>query len=718
MAIIFNEETSTFYLESKNLTYAFKISAGYLEHLYFGKKIGRDDLSYTLTAGSNPLHSFAPHGTSYEFFAPEITFFGTGDYREPTVHVINENGDRLSELLYDGFDILDEKPLISNMPSMTGGETLVIHLKDAVTLFCADLYYTLYDDCDVLSRRIVYKNNGENKITLDRAYSFTLQLPDNNYNVLSLYGSWARERAIQKAPLVKGVITIDSKKTTSSNILNPFMAVLSEDATETNGMAVGVSLVYSSSFALKAQGTHRGDTIITGGINDFDFAWILEKGEKLETPEAVIAYSADGIGAMSRAFHDAFRNHLINKNFVFKKRPLVINNWEGTEFHFTEEKIKAIIDGATNTNLDTFVLDDGWFGVRENEKSGLGDWYVNTDKLPCGIKGISDYAHEKGFKFGLWFEPEMLNIDSDLYRAHPDFAIQSENRPHCAGRGGGQLVLDITRADVRDYIAEVINKVIRENGIDYVKWDSNRFVTESVSKNLPAERQREFAHRYALGLYDLMDKIILANPNVFFEGCSGGGARFDPAMLYYFPQIWTSDNSDAQERTYIQYGTSICYPLSSMSCHVTSPHRRPTTTLKTRADIAGLGTFGYELDASSFTDEDRAQAREVVNEYTSWNADLVLNGDLYRIENPFESNYFAEAIVSKDKTKAILVCYQRTWIYNAHMKHIKMAGLDENKTYYVPELDKTFKGSTLLNVGFVMNLRSDFATVKYHFIEK
>jgi len=721
MAITFIEETKTFYLENENLTYAFKLNENYLEHLYFGKKIGRDDISYTLTGGTNALFNSPPEGMSYEFKAPEISFYGTGDYREPTVHVINKNGDRLSELLFDSYEILAEKPKISNMPSMTGGETLVIHLKDKVTLFCADLYYTLYEDCNILSRRIVYKNLGKDKIVLDRAYSFTLQLPDNNYKIMSLCGSWARERSIQITPLLQGVITIDSKRTTSSNTLNPFMGILSENATETSGEVIGVNLVYSSSFTLKAQGTHGGDTYISGGINDFDFAWTLESGEFLETPEAVISYSYEGIGAMSRAFHDVYRNHLVNKNFVFKKRPLVINNWEGTSFTFTEEKLKAIIDGVEGTGFDTFVLDDGWFGVRNNEKSGLGDWFVNYEKLPNGLKGISDYAHQKGLKFGLWFEPEMLNIDSDLYRAHPDFAIQTENRPHCTGRGGGQLVLDLTRKDVRDYIVNVINTVLHENDIDYFKWDSNRCITESVSKGLPAEKQREFAHRYALGLYDIMDRIILANPHIFFEGCSGGGARFDAAMLYYFPQTWTSDNTDIEERTLIQYGTSICYPLSSMSCHVTAVHPgsvKRNAPIKCRADIAGLGAFGYELDASSFTDEDRQTAKEIVDEYKEWNADLILKGDLYRIKNPFESNYFAEAVVSKDKTKAILVFYQRKFTYNGPKPHVKMAGLDENKTYFVPELEKSFKGSTLMSVGLVPYMRGDFLTQKYHFIEK
>ncbi len=722
MSIYFNDSTKTFYLENQSITYAFYVrDGGYLTHLYYGRKIDRDDISYTLTGGCNTLFSISSNGTPYEAIAPEITFFGTGDYREPTVHVKNENGDRLTELLFDGYDILKEKPTISGMPSLTGGETLVVHLKDSITLFQADLYYTVYDDADVIARRIVYKNGGDAPVRLDRAYSFMLQLPDREYKVLSLFGAWARERAVQVTDMLNGVITIDSKRTTSSHVLNPFIAVMGKNATEDQGDVYGVSLVYSSSFTLKVQGTHAGDTLVTGGINDFDFEWLLEAGEAFETPEAVIAYSSKGLGDMSRSFHDAFRNHLVNKNFVYKKRPIVINNWEGTAFTFDEQKLKDIVDGVENTTIDTFVLDDGWFGVRNDATSGLGDWdIVNKEKLPCGLKGISDYTHSKGMKFGLWFEPEMVSENSELFRKHPDWAIQAENRGRCHGRN--QLVLDITRKDVRDHIVDAVNTVIRENGIDYVKWDSNRFVTESVSLLLPKERQMEFSHRYALGLYDMLDRIVYGNPNVFFEGCSGGGGRFDPAMLYYFPQIWTSDNSDAQERTLIQYGTSMVYPASSMSCHVTASPSHSTarsTSLKTRGDIASMGAFGYELDASTFTDEDRENVKKQIEEYNTWNSDLVLSGDLYRLLDPFTSNYFAYALVSKDKKKAVLTAYRRVFYYNPRTMHVKMTGLDENKRYYVYELDKTLSGRTLMNVGLVPSFpHEDFATFKFHFEER
>ena len=721
MSIIFNESTKTFYLENGRITYAMRINAGHLAHLYFGAYIPCDDILYTVTGGSNPLYVVAPDGYIHEGNAPEINTFGNGDYREPTLHVQNDAGDRICELFYLSHEIVNKKPQISNMPSLDGGETLIIHMGDKVSDFYCDLYYTVYDDCDVIARRTVYKNGANTPVKLLRAYSFTLELPDKDYRALTLYGSWARERAVQITPMLNGVIQADSKRTSPSHTANPFMAVLAKDANENYGDVFGISLIYSSSFVLKMQGTHSGDTLITGGINDFDFSWTLEAGESLESPEVAIASSANGLGDMSRAFHDLFRDHLINKNFVRATRPIVINNWEGTGLDFDEEKLKAIIDGVEGTGINTFVLDDGWFGERNTFDAALGDWFVNKKKLPNGLSVIADYAHSKGIRFGLWFEPEMVSEKSELYKAHPDWAIHVDGREHSHGRD--QLVLDITRADVRDYIVEVINKAIRENKVDYVKWDSNRFVSGSCSALLPKEKQMEFHHRYALGLYDILDRIVYANPDVFFEGCSGGGGRFDPAMLYYFPQIWTSDNSDAQDRTLIQYGTSMVYPPSSMSCHVTASPNHSTkrsTAFGTRGDIAALGAFGYELDASTFTDEDRANAKAQIEEYNAWNADLVLSGDLYRIADPFNSNYFGQALVSKDKSRGVLVIYRRVFYYNAQMKHFKMAGLDENKNYYVKELNRVLSGKTLMNVGIVPTFSSsgDFATAKLHFEER
>lgn len=727
MAIKFIENTRTFYLEGKSTTYAFYVNdIGYLEHLYYGERIGLDDLkiqrcygTYWATIGA-PGFDYAPGDfTSYQDVPPEIAFFGIGDYREPTVHIENTTGDRISELLYKGHEILAEKPKMQGMPSMDGGETLVVHLMDDVNGFGADLYYTVYDDCDVIARRIVYKN-GDKKTILRRAYSFTFALPTNDYEVMKLYGGWARERRIDRQMLHRGMVTIDSKRGSSSAMMNPFMAVMTPNSTETYGEVYGFSLIYSSSFVLKAQANEDGSTCVMGGINDFDFSWELAPGEEFETPEVAIAFSNEGIGGMSRNFHDAFRNHLINKRFVREQRPLLINNWEGTYFDFNNEKLMAIADAVDGTGIDTFVLDDGWFGARvDNDNAGLGDWVVNTDKLQGGLKRLTDHLRSKGMTFGLWFEPEMVNEDSDLFRAHPDYAIGAPDRMPCFSRH--QRVLDITRKEVRDYIVESVNKVLSENDIGYVKWDCNRNLSEYYSFGREPSRQAEFAHRYALGLYDLCERIIEANPHIFFEGCSGGGGRFDPAMLHYFPQIWTSDDTDANERTSIQYGTSIVYPMSSMSAHVSMcPNHQTgrTTSFETRAAIAHLGPTGYELDTTVFTDEDLEQVKAQVKEYRRC-ADLILNGDLYRIENPMESNFFTEVVISKDKNEGFLISYRRLGGVNNEVKRIRFAGLDKDKQYYVEELDMTLSGSTLMNVGIAPKYpQGDFMTVKYHFTAK
>ncbi len=719
-------ETKTFFLDGKNFTYAFYVSeSGQLRHLYCGKRIPHDDLRYSETCGASSRMASAPgrndipaYRTSYESYPPEITFFGTSDYREATIVVRNHTGDSLLELSYVGYDILENKPKISGMPSMDGGETLVVHLKDRYSEFCADLYYTVYDDASVIARRIVYKNGSSEKVRLERAYSFAFSLPSSReYDVISLYGAWAKERHIDRIPLPHGIISIDSKRTASSAVLNPFIALVEKDTTETSGNAFGFSLIYSSSYALKAQKNIDGSAIVLGGIQDFDFGWVLEAGEEFETPEAVIAFSSEGLGGMSRAFHDTFRNHLINKRFVNAPRPLVINNWEATYFSFDNQKLKAIVDAVEGTGIDTFVLDDGWFGKRDNDRSGLGDWVVNEKKLEGGLSTIIDYVHSKGMKFGLWFEPEMVSEDSDLFRAHPDYAIGMPNRPRCYSRN--QFMLDITRKDVRDYIVDSVNKILSENKIEYVKWDFNRNVTDSYSIGREPERQSEFAHRYALGLYDLCERIVNANPDIFFEGCSGGGARFDPAILYYFPQIWTSDDTDAEERTFIQYGTSLVYPLSSMSCHVSiCPNHQTgrTTPFSTRANIAHLGATGYELDTTTFGEKDKAEVAKQVEEYRQ-TQHLILEGDLYRIDDPHKTNFFSETVVSKDKREAILVCYRRMGSVNNEIYRVRVAGLDPTLRYRVSELNTTLSSEVLMSIGVVPNFKNgDFTTVKYHFL--
>ena len=730
MGISFDKSTKTFYLDGKSTTYAFFIDhRGYLEHLYFGKKIGHDYLLFNRAMGGRTAAAQIPgdeqdYLNSYHYMASELTMHGLGDFREPCVHLENAEGDRLCDLLYSSHEIVEEKPKLAGMPAMrNGGTTLIVHLRDEYTDFAADLFYTVYDDEDVVARRVVYRNERDERVVLRRAYSFNFTLPSQRYNCITLYGSWAKERQIDRTPLHHGVFSIDSKRSTSSAAINPFLALVDRDATEESGSAYGISLIYSSSFVLKAEGINDGRTNVLGGINDFDFRWILESGESFATPEVILAYSDEGIGGMSRVLHDAMRDYLIAPQYAKSARPIVINNWEGTYMDFNAEKLKAIASAVVGTGIDTFVLDDGWFGERYDDRAGLGDWYINKTKLPGGLHEVIEHVNSLGMRFGLWFEPEMVNPDSDIFRAHPEYAIGSPQRPHCLTRH--QCVMDITREDVRDYIVESVNKIIDEHNIEYVKWDYNRNVTESYSVGRDPELQGEFAHRYALGFYDLCERIVEAHPDVLFEGCASGGARFDAGVLYYFPQIWTSDDSDAEERTKIQYGTSIAYPLSAMSCHISVVPNHQTgrvTDMKTRADIAHLGATGYELDTSSFTDEDRALTAEQVKEYKAME-DLVLEGDLYRLDNPLVGNYFAFMLVSKDKTHAEVTYYRRMsgigTSFANEIKYTALRGLAPEKKYYCPELGLILSGSTLMNVGIALQFeQKDFTTLKLHFEEK
>lgn len=720
MSIFFEKESKTFYLESKDTTYAFCINPyGFPEHLYFGKRTAHDIARTPHSWGGHTMVACIPgsRGFSFGCVGAEVPFYGNGDYREPMLQVCDKNGDRLIQLAYESHEIVKEKPALCGMPSLREGETLILHLKDLHRNLLVDLYYTVYENVSAIARRAEITNNDKDALFLERAYSFSFDLPRNDYELITLHGGWAKECEIERTPMHHGVFNVGNKRGSSSAAHNPFVAIVDKHTTEHTGEAYGVNLIYSSSFMLKAEGYLNGTSRILGGVNDFDFSWKLEEGEKFSTPEAVLAYSDEGLSKLSRQFHDLYREQLIAKKDVYASRPIVFNNWEGTYFNFNNERLMAIVDAIKGTGITHFVLDDGWFGARNNDKMGLGDWVVNTEKLEGGLKTIIDYVHSAGMKFGLWFEPEMVNPDSNLYRAHPDWAI------HCPGHtpmeARNQLMLDLTRPEVRDYIVEAVSAILRDNEIDYVKWDSNRNITENFSVALPADRQKEFHHRYALGLYEICERIIGAFPNVFFEGCSSGGARFDAGMLYYFPQIWTSDDSDAYMRTRIQYGTSMAYPLSSHSCHVSiCPNHQSgrTMAMKTRGDIAHLGPTGYELDTAKLTEEELAEIPKQIAEFREVE-DLVMKGDLYRLESTMEGNYFAEMLVSKKKDKAWLVAMYATKIPNDEPKMFYPKGLLEDALYEIPELGVTLSGRTIMYAGMQLRFTTpgDYGTATLHF---
>lgn len=711
----FCEETKSFYLENDDITYAFTVENGLPEHLYFGAKIARDDLRYTRWYGAGSCDANLPGKESENHIGCEVPTYGRGDYREPMLGARDEDGSLLIGLSYVGHRIIEE-PKLTGMPTTYGGETLEVTLEDACKGLRVRLLYTLFPDTSALTRRMEIENIGAAPLKLDRAFSFSFDLPPAPYEALTLYGAWGTERTPERTPLSHGVFSIDSKRVTSSATLNPFLAVMAAGTDEMHGEVWGVNLVYASSYRLLAERAQHGRVRVTGGINDFGFSWLLAAGESFSTPEAVLVYSDRGLGHLSHVFHDTYRAHLIPARFAYAPRPVVINNWEATYFQFDRDKLFAIIDAAAGTGIDTFVLDDGWFGLRNNDTAGLGDWYVNTEKLVGGLDPVIDRCHKQGMRFGLWFEPEMVNPDSDLYRAHPDWAVHA---PRCKpALARSQYILDLTRADVRDYIVERVNAILDAHEIDYVKWDCNRYMTEMYSPSLPADRQGEFSHRYALGLYDLFERIVNTHPHIFFEGCSSGGARFDPAILAYFPQIWTSDDTDAAMRTRIQWGTSLCYPASAMSCHASvCPNHQSgrTTPWTSRADIAHLGATGYELDTSRMSEEDLVAIPGQVAAYHEME-DLVLCGDLYRLVDPFSDRQFAVALVSKDGSYAHVTVMQLMRLVNCSPLYVRIPGLIPDATYRIRESDMTLSGKTLGQLGIIVPVQfmQDYETRTFH----
>lgn len=718
MAIVYNEQNKTFYLESKDVTYAFCISEyGFLNHLYYGKRIPQEDLRFGVALFDRG-HGCALPGAkrrehSLNSYANEFPSYGHSDFRESMVAFCDESGVRVVNFVYDGHEIIKNKPELSGLPSVRGGETLVIRLKEKRINATALLYYTVYEDLPVILRHVEFKNDGNKSFTIDRAYSFCLDMPDNNWEAITLPGSHLRERFIERTKLSHGIFSVDSKRGESSAQMNPFMALVRKNTDEEQGEAYGFNLVYSGDFVFKAQSEENDELRITGGINDFDFSWTLRPNERFVAPEIVMVYSDSGIGNMSRTFHDLYRNYLINPRFVFNPHPIVINNWEATYCDFNAEKLCGIIDSVKGTGIDTFVLDDGWFGKRNDDKTSLGDWYVNKEKLPGGLKPVIDYAHKNGMKFGLWFEPEMISPDSDLFRKHPDWAIHIDGLTPCVGRE--QLVLDLTREEVCKYIIDALSDILKNNEIDYVKWDMNRCLTENYSAWL-GKNAKETKHRYILGLYKICQTLTETFPNVFFEGCASGGCRFDPAMLYYFPQLWTSDNTDAYWRSVIQYGTSLCYPLSAQSCHVSAcPNHQcgRVTPFETRAAIARLGSTGYELDTTKLDEKELNDIKRQVAKYKSIE-DLILKGDLYRLNSPSDGNIFAEMLVSKDKERAFITVMRTLCVPNGVAIRIYPKGLDEKTIYRIKESGLERSGATLMRIGIVVDLpNADFSAATF-----
>jgi alpha-galactosidase len=718
-------DVTTITLQSPGATYAMAVTDdGYLLHLHWGAKV-TGDLSYLLF-GKNPYtlaENLRDKGTFMDSVPLEYPCHGTGDYREPCIMVRDKNNASTVDLKFKGARVIPGKPKLDGLPATVGEDcvTVLITLEDDYLKLRAELIYTVFNELDVITRSVKLSNYSEDTIYITRVLSTCVDFDRSDFDMLTANGSWARERIPYRSPLHRGKQSIDSVKGESSHQSNPFFALLSHNADEDTGEAFGFNLCYSGDFFAEAEVTQHSCTRAVMGLNPFDFSWKLDPGETFTAPECVMVYSSEGLGQMSRTFHDLYRNNLIRNGWNKKLRPVLINNWEATYFNFDTEKLIAIAREAANCGIEMLVLDDGWFGHRDSDNSSLGDWIPYEKKLPGGLLRLVNEVNALGLKFGLWFEPEMVSPDSNLYRAHPEWAIHIEGRELTQSRG--QYVLDFSNPAVIDNIKAQMKAILDSANIEYIKWDMNRQLTEIASSYLPVDRQRELRHRYVLGVYELMEWLVTSYPHILLENCSGGGARFDPVLLYFSPQIWCSDDTDAIERLKIQYGTSLCYPVSSIGSHVSDCPNHTVgrvTPFETRGNVAMVGTFGYELDITKISDEDRAKIPGQIARYKKY-AHIMRDGDLFRLPpgihgvSPETINYDAFIFVTKDKSEALLTVTQILARPNYPPPRIRLRGLDPEADYKTSD-GEVYSGSALTHCGIEVPLSGDFDSKQVYFV--
>lgn len=733
-----------FHLTAGDSSYVISVFHGFPLHLYAGAKISDDDVEYLLVRVGHdsvvPRPAHTPEGWFSCDIAPfEYPAYGSGDFRPSAVMVKADTTSAVSQsggapttaVIYKSHEIFAGKPTLDTCPAVHATDdecdTLVLRCADPATAMEYDLYYTVMRDLPAICRRTVIRNTSENtSAKILRAYSASVDFTtvDPQAELVHLWGTWGRERHMERTPLPHGSMSVNSRRGASGHFHNPFAALVTSETTEEYGMAVGMSLVYSGNFDITADVDAFGLTRLMAGISPDGFEWKLDSGEEFVTPEAVIVISAEGLGKMSRTYHKLYRENLCRGEWADKRRPILVNNWEATYFNFDDEKLVAIARDAAACGIEMLVMDDGWFGVRNDDKSSLGDWFVNGDKIRCGLGNLVKRVNELGLKFGIWFEPEMISPVSRLYEAHPEWVLCTAGRDKSISRN--QYVLDMTRGDVRDYLFEVISGVLSSANIEYVKWDFNRNLTEAGSALLPTERGGEIFHRYVLGLYDLLERITSAFPHILLEGCSSGGGRYDPAMLYYSPQFWTSDDTDAMERLDIQLGTSFVYPASSMSCHVSASPNHQTgrqTSFATRGNVAMAGAFGYELDLTKLTDGEKDMIRSQVDAYHRY-YDVINKGDLYRLIMPGDSyngkigKCAAWMYVSSDRSEALFTfTVIRTSVHPVYF--VRLRGLDPDAVYVDTATGREYHGDTLMHAG--LNLTKNYRdgdSVVVHLVRK
>lgn len=708
MSILFHEKTKQFHLSNAFYSYVIGVMPNNeMGQLYFGRKVhDREDFSYLFESFFRPMQPGLPtkEDFSLESSRNEYPSFGSTDFRTPAYMINYANGAHVSHFEYEDYKILAGKPKLPGLPATyvendSEAQTLLIRLVDRLTKAELELSYTVFEDYPVITRNVRFVNNGTEAIVLDRAFSASLDLPDHDYEWMQFSGAWGRERRPIVKSLDEGSVSIGSLRGHSSANHNPFVILKRKNADDFQGEALGFSFVYSGNFYAGAEVDTYGALRMSMGIHPECFSWKLEPGEEFVTPEVVITYTNQGLNDLSQNLHKLFRNRLSRGPWKTKERPILLNNWEATNMDFNEESILKIAAKGKEAGVELFVLDDGWFGERCDDYRGLGDWVVNTDKLPDGMKGLCEKVNALGLEFGFWIEPEMVNPDSDLYRAHPDWVLATPGRDRSLGRH--QMVLDFSRPEVVDYIYDMLYAVLDGTNTSYIKWDMNRTITECFDLSSDADAQGKVYHKYILGVYSLYERLIAAFPNILFESCSSGGSRYDAGMLYYAPQTWCSDDTDAYERILIQYGTSFGYPISSIGAHVSAvPNQQTgrTVSIDTRANVAYFGTFGYELDLNELPEEEFEQVKEQVKIMKKYRG-LIQSGKFYRLISPYEANEAAWMVVSEDQKQAIVGYYSILAKANPGIKRLRLKGLNPDYCYEMEE--NSYFGDELMGAGIV-----------------
>lgn len=709
IVIEFDAKTRVFHLHNEQVSYLLSVEEGdLLSHLYFGERIrnyhGERKYPQVNRGFSGNLPLSTNHNFSKDALLQEYSGNNTGDYRTPAIIIRNNNGSRSTDFRYQSYEIVNGKPELDGLPSSyvvhdDEAQTLIITLTGSTVPLVLKMSYTIYENRPIITRNVELINEAEYDVNIEKIASMQLDLASQKREVISLPGAHVSERQVQRQAIQQGILQFDSKRGTSSHQMNPFVAVVDPNTDEFKGEAIGVMLVYSGNHQITVESDQIGQTRIVAGINELNFDWKLGPTEHFQTPEVILSYSNEGLNGMSQAYHHLLRERVARGRYQYTERPIVINNWEATMFDFNEERIQKIVEEAQPLGVEMFVLDDGWFGHRDKDNSSLGDWHVDKEKLPHGLEHLSKMVHDHDMQFGIWIEPEMISENSDLFRAHPDYALQEPNRGLSPSRE--QFVLDFSRPDVVENIYKQFSKLLDDVDIDYVKWDMNRSLSEVYSLGVEPDQEGEIFHRYVLGLYGLMDKLTENYPEVLFEGCSGGGGRFDAGILYYAPQSWTSDNTDPIARQKIQYGTSLAYPISSMTAHVSESPNQQTgriSTIETRGNVAMSGVLGYELDPATLSYEEQDIVKTQIEFYKKHRR-LIQYGNFIRLKSPFDSNESAWEFVNSEQNEVLLFTFKTLADARKLPFITKLRGLVPDGDYLEEATGQIFGGDELMNAG-------------------